>query len=193
VVADKDPSPDFNRGDVTDDFERRFLDYAYATHERITSVSVAHALKLPIAMCNDRLESLAASDLIHRDVDDRGAVYYFLPGRADHGEALVPTAKGALAKRARGGDLLGRSSPAPSESVALTGLVINAVVLPGVGSIIAGRPVLGLMQLGLFIASVPLCFLFVGFPLLAVAWVWAVASGYAALRDAQKADLDVPH
>ena len=192
MVADKDSSPDFNRGDVTDDFERRFLDYAYATHERITSVSVAHALKLPIAMCNDRLETLAASDLIHRDVDDRGAVYYFLPGRADHGEALVPSAKGTLATRPRGGDLLGRSSPTPTEAVALTGLVLNAVV-PGVGSIIAGRPVLGLMQLGLLAVSLPLCFLLIGFPVLAVAWVWAVASGYAALRDAQKADLDIPH
>ena len=192
MVPDKDP-PDFNRGDVTDDFERRFLDYAYATRERITSVSVAHALKLPIAMCNDRLEALAASDLIHRDVDDRGAVYYFLPGQPGHGEALVPAGgQGALAKRPRGGDLLGRSAPPPTEAVALTGLVLNAVV-PGVGSIIAGRPVLGLMQLGLLAISLPLCFLLIGFPVLAVAWGWAVASGYAALRDAQKADLDIPH
>jgi TM2 domain-containing membrane protein YozV len=185
VASDSSPNdpPDFDRAVSTDDFERRFLDYAFASKERITAVAVAHALKLPIALCTDRLESLAAADSIHREVDDRGAVYYLLPGRE---VALAPSSApgNALAPRASRGDLLGRSSPTPTEAVALTGLVVNACV-PGVGSILAGRPKLGLMQLGLFVAGLPLCLVLIGFPMIVVAWFWAVASGYATLRDAQ--------
>src|SRR5437868_5127825 len=52
------------------EFERRFLDFAYETDERLTPISVAHALKLPIAFCDLRLEMLAAGDTIRREVDD---------------------------------------------------------------------------------------------------------------------------
>jgi TM2 domain-containing membrane protein YozV len=176
---------DFDRGSEAD-FEQRFLDYAYATKEQITAVSVAHALRLPIALCSARLEELAAADAIHREVDDRGAVYYQLPGTGPTA-ALATVQQQALdARAAPRGTLVGSNYPPPTEAVALTGLALNLCV-PGVGSLVAGRTALGLMQLSLLIVGIPLCFVLIGLPVVLAAWVWGLVSGITALREAQQA------
>ena len=82
----KVPDADFNRGvaakESPADFEQRFLDYAYHTSQRIDALSVAHNCKVPIAEADERLEDMAAREILIREVDDEGQVYFRLPGRA---------------------------------------------------------------------------------------------------------------
>ena len=178
---------DAHQEDGTADFERRFLDYAFSlpAGARLTTVAVAHALKLPIAVCEDRLEALAAADSIHRDVDDAGAVFYTLPRHA-----LVPAAGHGPSVPARHlgpGALLFGHNPNPREGAAIAGLAIN-VCFPGLGSIVAGRPYVGAVQLALLAASFPLLFVYLlGIPVAFTVWLWSIATGIYAVREAQAA------
>ena len=182
AAAVADPSSDLHA------FEQRFLDFAYVTDEPLTAISVAHALKVPISVADDRLEALAASDVIHRDVDSEGGIYFTLPGRRgrpSHGQALVPF--GPAAGNRINVHLVGGSlSPTPTEAAAVTGLVLN-LCMPGVGSIVAGKPGPGIAQLAMVIIGLPLCFLFVGFPMIFAAWVWSLMTATQALNEAKLA------
>lgn len=177
--------PDFTRGVKpapaamsAEAFEVAFLEYAYATRERIDALSVAHALKIPIKLAEDRLEDLAASDVLIRNVDDEGHVYYKLPGQ-EHRAAPVPPPR-ALVPRPEQAPAI---SPAPPPQ-AMAGLVLNLVV-PGVGSIIAGKPVEGVVQLILLLIGLPLCFILIGIPICVATWGWALSTSLRALQEAQ--------
>ena len=87
----KAPVADFDRGadasaqsSKEEDFEQRFLEFAYETDETLNAISVAHALKLPISFCDAQLESLAAGDVLRREVDDEGNVFF------EHGPVPAP-------------------------------------------------------------------------------------------------------
>ncbi len=170
-------APDFDRGVVPDkpvtpaEFEQRFLEFAYKTNARIDPLSVAHACKVPIQDADDRLEDMAAREMLIREVDDEGQVYFRLPGRAKPG-AIVHSAPGALA------------ATHVDEGTALVGLLVN-LPLPGVGSLIAGKTREGVLQLVMVGVSLPLCFLFVGFPMLFGAWVWAMVTTIRAVNEAK--------
>lgn len=175
-----------------EEFERRFLDFAYETRETLTAISVAHALKIPIALADERLESLAAADVILRDVDDEGGIFYALPGRKRNALAVVPG--GPLLpphlqrdQRDGSGDAALVIGPAPpTEAAAVTGLVLN-LCLPGVGSIVAGKPGPGVAQLAMLVAGIPLCFVLIGFPLVFASWLWALMTAATALQESRRA------
>jgi TM2 domain-containing membrane protein YozV len=201
TIAPKVSAPDFNRGapprpgetvpqsPMTHiEFEARFLDFAYETTETLTAISVAHALKAPIAFCDERLESMAAGDQIQRLVDDEGNVYFELPGHKQR-RALVhrPAGEQGLAHVTPGTS--GPPAPQlptnpPSEAQAVTGLVLN-LCIPGVGSLVAGKPGPGIAQLAMLIAGLPLCFVLVGFPIVFAAWLWALMTGVQALQESK--------
>jgi TM2 domain-containing membrane protein YozV len=186
-----EPAPDFDRGvspeasrqGVTaegaaakaaaggSDFEQRFLEYAHHTSEPINAASVAYATKVGIAEASEKLEDLAARDLIIREVDDEGQVNYRLPGRPKPG-AMVPAGPRALTK------------PPVDESTALVGLLVN-LPLPGVGSLIAGRTREGILQLVTVSIALPLCLVLIGFPMLIGAWVWALVTSIKAVNEAK--------
>ena len=68
------------------------------------------------------------------------------------------------------------SPPASASSV--TTLVCN-VMLPGLGTIIAGQTGVGVAQLALFLVGIPLIFLFgIGLFVMAGAWIWGVILGW---------------
>jgi len=198
--APKPDNADFDRGatGVSDqEFERRFLDFAYETDERLTPISVAHALKLPIAFCDHRLELLAAGDTIRREVDDEGNVYFELPGRrggsapgfgvGGPGSVGVPqTALVVHSSSPNAGVLVRpvtRTTP-PTEAQAVVGLVLN-LCIPGAGSLVAGKPGPGAAQLAMLIAGLPLCFVIVGFPIVFASWLWALMTGVQAMQEAK--------
>jgi TM2 domain-containing membrane protein YozV len=180
------------------EFERRFLDFAYETDERLTAISVAHALKLPIAFCDQRLELLAAGDTIRREVDDEGNVYFELPGarrRSAASPAPVPLggppaimvhSSSAVLQASDGGvrAITPAGGPAPTEAQAVVGLVLN-LCIPGAGSLVAGKPGPGIAQLAMLIAGLPLCFVFVGFPIVFASWLWALMTGVQAMQEAK--------
>jgi len=174
-----------------EEFEQRFLDFAYETQETLTAISVAHALKIPISTADDRLEALAASEVILRDVDDEGGVFYALPGRKKGALAVVPGAQLSPLGNAGNGDGPIIIGPAPpTEAAAVTGLVLN-LCIPGVGSIVAGKPGPGVAQLAMLVASIPLCFVLIGFPLVFASWLWALMTATTALQESRRADARV--
>jgi len=63
-------------------------------------------------------------------------------------------------------------------------LVLN-LCIPGVGSLVAGKPAAGIGQFAMLVAGLPLCFIFVGFPIVFAAWLWALMTGVQALQEAK--------
>ena len=183
-----DDDPDFSRGTSNDpkvqarDRERRFLKWAYAPDAPIDlrAPEVAHVLECAIAEAETMLEDLAARDALARSVDDDGFVFYRLPGR----KPAPPPPKSAAIVRHEP-HAVRAVTPPIEESTATMGLVLN-LVMPGVGSIVAGRTGEGIAQLVLFIVGLPLCFLLIGIPLCVAVWGWALATGLRAVSDAQK-------
>jgi hypothetical protein len=148
---------------AADDFEMRFLELAHKSNERLTVASVAYALKLPSSQVETHLEDLAARDVIVRDVDDEGNLFFRLPG------------KGALATGGGGGAPITAGASAGS----INGLLVN-FVLPGVGSLMIGKSAEGAAQLGLMVigAGMLLTLHFWGIPLIIIAWIWGVVTGF---------------
>lgn len=160
-----------------DDFEVRFLEYAYQATEPLNVPSVAHALKLPTAEVAERLEDLAAHDVLLRDIDDEGNLFFTIPG---HRPTLGP-ASPPLARVTPPGAL----TTAPSEAAAVAALVLN-VVIPGTGSLVAGRVSVGVAQLLMWLVGVPFSFVLLGLPMALAAWVWSLVTGVHILEEAKQ-------
>lgn len=184
----KAPDADFDRGVAQtgapapkpmDDFEVRFLEYAYKTTAPINVPAVAYALKLPTAEVSDRLEEMAARDVLVRDVDDAGNVFFTIPGRA----TSRPPAEPPLARVTPPGELASISPPL--EGTAVAAMVLN-VVIPGTGSLIAGRVSVGVVQLILWIIGVPLSFVLIGIPMAMAAWIWSLVTGIQILEESKR-------
>ncbi|HEX4462303.1 MAG TPA: hypothetical protein VIA18_30210 [Polyangia bacterium] len=183
----KVPEADFDRGAAplppkaagSDDFEVRFLEFAYQTNQTINVTAVAHALKLPTGIVNDRLEEMAARDVIGRDVDDDGNVFFTIHGRKTPRSPANPP----LQAFQQPGPLAPITGPA--DATAVTALVLN-VILPGLGSLISGRTAVGVGQLVLWLVAFPFCFIFIGFPMLIAAWVWSVVTGVRILEESKR-------
>ena len=87
----------------------------------------------------------------------------------------------------------------PSQAIAIVALLINLLILPGLGSIIGGRNKEGIFQLSLliggtviFIIGIPLLIVLVGMPLIALgtimafaAWVWGIVTGVQLIRESE--------
>lgn len=180
-----EPAPDFKGTEPVaaakpmDDFEVRFLEFAYKTTTTLNVPAVAHALRMPTAEVSDRLEDMAARDVIGRDVDDEGNVFFTIPGRATERPAAHPPLervepRGALA-----------DVTAPSDGTAVTALVLN-IIIPGAGSLVAGRTSQGVAQLVLWVVSFPLCLVLIGFPMLLAVWIWSLVSGIQILEQSKR-------
>ncbi|HET6611350.1 MAG TPA: hypothetical protein VFG83_05145 [Kofleriaceae bacterium] len=72
-----------------------------------------------------------------------------------------------------------------SSSQAAGALVLNALLCPGVGSLVAGRTKTGLAQMMMFFIGLPLLIVTVGAPLMMAAWLWGVATGAQLLAEAR--------
>jgi len=162
-----------------DDFEVRFLEFAYKSTTTLNVPAVAHALRLPTAEVSDKLEDMAARDVIGRDVDDEGNVFFTIPGRA----TTRPPANPPLQRVQPHGPLADISPP--SEGTAVTALVLN-IVIPGAGSLVAGRTSQGVLQLVLWVVSFPLMFVLIGFPMLLAVWIWSLVTGIQILEESKR-------
>ncbi|MBI1970655.1 hypothetical protein HYS47_02835 [Candidatus Woesearchaeota archaeon] len=72
-----------------------------------------------------------------------------------------------------------------SQGLAIVALLLNILVLPGLGSIIGGRTKDGVIQLVLFIVGIPLSFILIGLPLMFAMWVWAIVTGVQIVKEAK--------
>lgn len=71
-----------------------------------------------------------------------------------------------------------------SQGLAIAALLINVLVLPGLGSIIGGKTNPGITQLVLFLIGIPLAFVIVGIPLMIAMWIWALVTGIQIVKEA---------
>lgn len=72
-----------------------------------------------------------------------------------------------------------------SKGVAIAALLLNVLLLPGLGSIIAGRTTEGVIQLVLTLVGIPLSLFLVGIPLIIAAWIWALVTSIQILQEAE--------
>lgn len=63
---------------------------------------------------------------------------------------------------------------------AVLGLILN-VFFPGVGTLVLGQVTTGVIQLALWLVSIPLTFFIIGLPLYFGVWIWAIVVGIQAL------------
>lgn len=75
-------------------------------------------------------------------------------------------------------------SKKPSQGIAIAALLLNILVMPGLGSLIGGKTTEGIVQLLLFVFGVPLSFLLIGIPLVMVAWIWGLVVGIQLIKEA---------
>ncbi|MEK6878020.1 MAG: hypothetical protein AABY22_00350 [Nanoarchaeota archaeon] len=72
-----------------------------------------------------------------------------------------------------------------SQGLAIVALLLNILILPGLGSLIGGRTRTGIIQLILVVVSIPLLFILVGIPLLIAVWIWALITGIQIIKGAR--------
>jgi TM2 domain-containing membrane protein YozV len=60
---------------------------------------------------------------------------------------------------------------------------ILGLLIPGLGCMVNGRPGFGVLILALWIVSLPLVIIFVGWVLVPAVWIWSGVMGHAAARD----------
>lgn len=73
----------------------------------------------------------------------------------------------------------------PSRTIAIVALLLNILLLPGLGSIVGGRVSTGLVQLILFIVGIPLSYVLIGIPLVIAVWIWALVTGIHLINESE--------
>jgi TM2 domain-containing membrane protein YozV len=70
----------------------------------------------------------------------------------------------------------------PSKAIAIIGLLINVLLFPGLGTIIAGRTKQGVWQIVLLGAGIILSLVYIGMALIVAAWIWGLVSSIQILQ-----------
>ena len=77
-----------------------------------------------------------------------------------------------------------------SQAVAIVALLLNILLLPGLGSIIGGKTTHGIIQIVLagiaFLLTITLIGAIIGIPLGIGVWIWALISGIQIVKEADK-------
>ncbi len=92
--------------------------------------------------------------------------------------AKARPARRAVPRKKKGGKL----------ALAIVGLVLNMFVLPGLGSLVAGKTRAGIWQLVLLFFGILLIMsligIIVGVPLIIASWIWGIVTGVKAIEAA---------
>ena len=73
----------------------------------------------------------------------------------------------------------------PSKGIAIAALLLNVLIFPGLGTIVGGKTKTGIIQIVLFVVSIPLWLILIGIPLSMGVWIWALVSGIQLLKEAE--------
>lgn len=87
----------------------------------------------------------------------------------------------------------------PSQAIAIVALLLNILIIPGLGSIVGGKTKAGIIQLclllggGVFVfVGIPLSLILIGLPLMAVggimvlaSWIWGIVTGIQLIRECE--------
>ena len=77
----------------------------------------------------------------------------------------------------------------PSQGIAILSLILNILILPGLGSLIGGRIGSGIVQLifsliGL-VLTLTLIGAIIGIPLMIAMWIWALITGIQLIKETE--------
>ena len=72
-----------------------------------------------------------------------------------------------------------------NQSLAIVALVLNVIILPGLGSLIGGRIKVGIWQLVLGIVGGLLFVFWIGIPIWLAGWIWGIVTGVQLIKEAQ--------
>lgn len=70
-----------------------------------------------------------------------------------------------------------------SETIAIIGLILNVLILPGLGSIIGGKTKTGIWQIILSVIGIILSFIIIGIPILIAVWIWGLITGIQIVQE----------
>src|SRR3989344_3690961 len=76
-----------------------------------------------------------------------------------------------------------QSKPSSQRGLAIAGLIINILILPGLGTVIGGNMRTGLIQLIVAIVSIPLMWIIIGIPIFLGVWIWAIVSSVQQIKE----------
>jgi TM2 domain-containing membrane protein YozV len=192
-------------------FEREFLRLAFTTDIELTPSSLAFITGITVREATEHLNALVSAGVLELASDDDGRISYDMPDRPDepmsiddpalvglqdvsvellapgqvtpNGEHVAPP-QAMVVRRLRP---LMWDPPPVSSGQAVASMFLNALVCPGVGSLVGGRTGAGMAQLSLFLLGLPLAFIAVGVPLMLAAWVWGIATGAQLISEARDA------
>jgi len=71
-----------------------------------------------------------------------------------------------------------------SKNIAVVALLVNILILPGLGSLIGGKTIEGVIQLVLFLVGLHLCFILIGISIVVAVWIWALVTGIQIIKEA---------
>ncbi len=186
-------------------FEREFLRLAFTTEIELSPAALAFVTAVPIATVGEHFNTLIGLGILELSSDDDGRMLYEMPTRPKSPLALDDPALVGLqqvtvrllpahyahqappqAIVVRGIHPMTYRPPETSSGQAVAALCLNAMVCPGLGSLVGGKTRAGAAQLGLFLLGLPLAFIALGLPLMLAAWVWGIATGAQLMTEASE-------
>jgi len=72
-----------------------------------------------------------------------------------------------------------------TRTLAAVALILNLIILPGLGTLIGGKTREGVLQIILVVVGVVLSIVFIGIPMVIAAWIWGLVSGVRLIQEAK--------
>lgn len=182
-------------------FEQEFLRLAFTTSIELTPSALAFFCNVSIDEAESHMQRLVSLGVLELTSDEDGHMKYAMPDRPDKPLPVVPSRPGSVASmpapypdppqlappRAIVVRDLNRAALAPvTPSQAVAAMFLNAMVCPGVGSLVGGKTKAGLAQLSMFLVGIPLIVVAIGLPMIVAAWTWGVATGAQLIAEAKQ-------
>lgn len=79
-----------------------------------------------------------------------------------------------------------RSRKRIGQGMAIACLLLNILIIPGLGSLLGGKKKEGTWQLVLALVGFVLSFILIGFPVIIAAWIWGLVTGINLVQEADK-------
>ncbi|MAH07950.1 hypothetical protein CMI38_06910 [Candidatus Pacearchaeota archaeon] len=77
----------------------------------------------------------------------------------------------------------GSKRKGPDKTIAIIALLLNVLVIPGLGSLIGGKTKAGIWQLILAVIGGLLSIILIGIPILIAAWIWGLVTGINLIQE----------
>ncbi len=71
----------------------------------------------------------------------------------------------------------------PNQTIAIIALILNILIIPGLGSLIGGKTREGIWQLVLSIIGGLLSIILIGIPIVIAAWIWGLVTGIKLIQE----------